>query len=300
MQQQDMPVELFRRFIESVEGLEGLELQGEGEPLLHSGFFTMVGIARERFPELDVSIITNGSMFSDDNVGRILDLDIRRIYVSVESVQDAVFQRIRGGKLEKVRKGITRLMEQRRARGKRYPVVGLAVTLLKSTIPELAQRIPAFYREMGLDGGVNLQALQVMPQYTRFYDAAITREIIGIRESRQLKQQIQNNEELCAIMAEKDQSIGFYEKLYGSVNSRVYCPWLRHGLYLAAGGEVVPCCFIKDYQAHAMANLEDGLDGVALARNAIHKTLHSGQVPAVCDGCDQAKRIIHNLLPNYR
>ncbi len=296
MPQQDMPVERFSRFIESVEGLECLELQGEGEPLLHTGFFNMVGIARDRFPELEVSVITNGSMFSTDNVRRILDFDIRRVYVSVESVQDDVFQRIRGGKLDKLRKGIVHLLEQRSARNMRYPVVGLAVTILKSTIPELARSIPAFYREMGMDGGVTFQSLQAMPQYTRFYNVTSTEEMIVGRESRQLMQQIQSSKDLRELLDERDFSLGFYEHLYGSVDRRFYCPWLTHGLYLAAGGEVVPCCHVKDYQEYAMANIEDGLYGVAKSRSMMQKTLHNGQIPAACADCGQAKQIVHNIM----
>ena len=57
----------------------------------------------------------------------------------------------------------------------------------------------------------------------------------------------------------REGAIGFYERLYTSVDMRFSCPWLVNGLYLATGGELVPCCHVKDYQRYELANLDEGL-----------------------------------------
>ena len=178
MPQQDMSLDTFHRFIEQVEGLEALELQGEGEPLLHPDFFTMIALAREKFPDLEISMITNGSMFTRENIEQLLDAKVARIFVSVESVNDEDFQRIRGGKLERVRRGIRQLLAARNKRSMAYPVVGLTVTVLRSTAQELPKMLPLFYRDLDLDGGINMQPLQAMPQYTGIYDPTMKQELL--------------------------------------------------------------------------------------------------------------------------
>ena len=99
----------------------------------------MVAYAQKIFPDVKISMISNGSL--------------------LKSADDEHFRQIRGGKLEKVRRGISDLLDARNARGLAEPVIGLAVTVLRSTVPALVQPIITFYRAMRLDAGVVLQTL---------------------------------------------------------------------------------------------------------------------------------------------
>lgn len=294
--QKDLSLDRFRSLIEQVEGLEALELQGEGEPLMHPDFFRMVALAKARFPAVEISMITNGSLFTAENIEQILDHGIARIFVSVESVDDAEFQRIRGGKLDRVRRGIRALLEARNDRGMTRPVIGLSVTALKSTVPELAEAIPAFYRSLGLDGGANVQKLQKMPQFTRVYDQQMLEEIPDAAARQGIQAALKHSPALNSVVSERmrEGAIGFYERLYTSVDMRFSCPWLVNGLYLATGGELVPCCHVKDYQRYELANLDEGLEGCESKRAAIRAELSSGKCPEVCEGCEVAEIVVAN------
>ncbi|MEE4249365.1 MAG: radical SAM/SPASM domain-containing protein [Alcanivoracaceae bacterium] len=298
MPQQDIALDTFRSFIDQTEGLEALELQGEGEPLLHPQFFDMVALARQKFPQLEISMISNGSMFTPENIERILDHGIARIFVSLESAKDEDFQRIRGGKLDRVRRGIRHLIAARNERGLQTPLIGLSVTVLRSTAVELEAGIPALYRELSLDGGINIQPLQTMPQYKAIYDDSMKAEIVDREASDTIQHALSSSEPLRAALndRQKKSHIGFYERLYGSVDMRFQCPWLINGAYLATDGNVIPCCHIKDYERHALGNISDGIEPASTQRKSMQADLNRGRIPDACSGCMIAENIARNSL----
>ena len=115
MEQQDISVAQFQAVLQAAPNLAHIELQGEGESLMHPHFFEMAQAARAR--GIKVSLISNGSYLNPQSVTQLLDLGIEKISISLESAESETFRRIRGGKLEKVVRGVTELMTQRRARG---------------------------------------------------------------------------------------------------------------------------------------------------------------------------------------
>jgi len=167
MPQQNMALDVFERALSSVHGLRHVELQGEGEPMLHPDFFRMGEMIRRLHPGRGeagsppargggqspfcsedsakwgqsptqngdslprISLITNGSLFSAENVARLIDLGFHKVCVSIESRDPDEFTAIRGGKLEKVLDGIRLLLEARRQRQAARPAVGLAITILR-------------------------------------------------------------------------------------------------------------------------------------------------------------------------
>jgi MoaA/NifB/PqqE/SkfB family radical SAM enzyme len=116
MPQQNMPLDRFEQILRSVANVRHVELQGEGEPMLHPQFFEMAELIRNLHPQAKVSLITNGSLLGAENVERILETGFHKLSVSIESPDPAAFAEIRGGKLEKVLDGIRLLMERRRQR----------------------------------------------------------------------------------------------------------------------------------------------------------------------------------------
>ena len=298
MPQQDIALETFRSFIDQTEGLEALELQGEGEPLLHPQFFDMVAMAREKFPQLEISMITNGSMFTQENIQQILEHGIARIFVSLESAKDEDFQRIRGGKLDRVRRGIRHLVAARNERNMETPIVGLSVTVLRSTASELGAGIPALYRELDLDGGINIQALQTMPQYKAIYDDSMQAEIVDREAGNTIQKALSSSIPLREVLEDRQRKIhiGFYERLYGSVDMRFQCPWLINGAYLATDGKMVACCHIKDYERHTLGDISNGIESVAAGRQKMQTDLNNGKIPEACSGCMIAASIAKNSL----
>jgi MoaA/NifB/PqqE/SkfB family radical SAM enzyme len=288
MPQTDLPWERFVAALDAFPDLEHIELQGEGEPLLHPRFFDMVALARSR--GVRVSIITNGSLFTDEAIEKTLTLGIDKIAVSIESPDAERFQQIRGGKLDKVLRGVAALVSRRNARGLDKPVVGLSITVLRSTEHELPQ-ILALYDRLGLDGGVTLQPLQAMEVYTRHYDEALRGEQLDERQADKVFARFFSDADVRRIQAARGETRGFFDELMaGWKPAKGTCPWLERGLYLHNGGAVTACCMVKDTERHGFGSLAaDAVPSLLAARNEMRAALARREVPAACAGCELAR-----------
>ena len=281
MRQGDLPWETFERFLAQNDALEHVELQGEGEPLMHPRFFDMVARCRER--GIRVSLITNGSLLSS-HADALIEAGIESLDVSMESALDADFQSIRGGKLAKVKEGLRHLIARRRELGRDRPVVGLTVTVLRRTLGAL-DGIVALYRELGLDGGVSVQPLQRMHGYTDRYDDAMRAEIVGDDAWRSYLDR-------CASQLATVRRTSTVRRFYDDLFERWHpdygtCPWVESGVYVTIDGDVRPCAYQKQPEDTLGRTSNDADDASAMQRkrSLLANTLRSGTLPAPCAGC---------------
>ena len=291
MEQRDLAPADLERLLDGVEGLQHVELQGEGEPLMHPRFFNMIAAIHHRFPGVGVSLITNGSLVTDENIAALLEHRVARIFVSMESADNERFQAIRGGTFGRVKRGIRRFLDERADRGLSQPTLGIAVTVLRSTAEDLFTTIAPLYRELGLDGGIMVQPLQGMAQYTRWYSDAMLGECMTADDNARFNQRVGASPETIALMRERGNGPGFYELLYGSTQGRALCPWLENGLYVGMDGAVVPCCHIKDSARHALGRVGEDMDAIGQRRRQLAGQLAAGQVPPTCAGCGLARQV---------
>lgn len=282
MAQDDLPFARFEAVLDAYPGLRHIELQGEGEPLLHGRFLDMMALARAR--GIKVSFITNGSLLSAPVITRLLELAPEKLVVSMESADPETFREIRGGKLEKVIRGIEALMAERRARGLERPAVGLAVTVLRRTIDALPE-IVALYDRLGLDGGIAVQTLQTMEVYTQQYDEAMRAELLSPDEQRAVMGLTRAGVARPGVVA------GFYDTLLGSFRpGERRCPWLERGLFVNFEGAITACCTIKDAGRFGFGHLGETSPDVVLARRAVMRDeLAAGRTPEACRGCTIAQ-----------
>jgi len=287
MRQSDLPFSRLEQALLAFPRLRHVELQGEGESLMHPRFVEMVELLRAR--GVRVSFITNGSYLTPETIRRLLDAGIEKISVSLESADPAEFQRIRGGRFEKVLRGLESLIAARDARQLDRPVIGLAVTVLRSTRDRLTSII-ALYRRLGLDGGIVVQPLQRMAAYKKTYSESLLDEELSESEAEALR--------LCArrllrrIEAQRAPVKGFYDELWaGWAPAQGRCPWLERGLFVNHEGSITACCMIKDTEHHSLGLLGQSAPGEILAaRTGMRDQLRRGQIPAACTGCEVAQR----------
>ena len=287
MPQEDLTFERFEAALGAFPDVEHIELQGEGESLMHPRFFEMVETARAR--GVRVSLISNGSHFTSAVIARILDAGIEKISVSLESADATVFRSIRGGKLDKVERGIRALLDERGRRGLQRPVVGFSITVLNRTRNMLGP-ILALYKQLGLDGGLTIQPLERKADYTQAYDSAITAEMLSDEDVDRVWLDFRASKEVRKIARERAPVAGFFDDLMdGWMPGQRRCPWLDEGLFVSNNGQVTPCCMVKKPE-HALGQLgQDSPSTILERRNALRAELAAGEIPKPCSGCELAR-----------
>jgi MoaA/NifB/PqqE/SkfB family radical SAM enzyme len=294
MPQEDLSWDTFVATLDALPDLQHVELQGEGESLLHKQFHDMVAELRRR--DVKVSFISNGSLLTPRNVGPLLDAGVDKISVSIESPDADAFKRIRGGKLAKVLRNLEALMAERRERGLDRPVVGFSVTVLQSTLGQLDE-IFALYDRLGLDGGITVQPLQQMDTYSRHYGDDIAAEELDARQAEDIFNAFFSNARLRGIEAKKSKVGGFYVELMdGWRPAKRTCPYLEQGLYVNRNGEATACCMIKDTDAYGLGTIgETPLSEMIAKRDAMKAELATGQIPEPCQGCPLANFAVMSM-----
>src|SRR5436190_22861173 len=98
-----MPFDAFTGLIERFEGVEELQLQGLGEPMMHPRFFDMVAYASSR--GIRVSTNPNLTLLNARRAEACVTSGLDRLHVSVDGARAETYEAIRrGAKLDRVRR----------------------------------------------------------------------------------------------------------------------------------------------------------------------------------------------------
>lgn len=81
-----------------------------GEPLLHPNAHEMIQYAVEHSGTF-VTLTTNGTVLNEKKLKQLLDSGLHMIDVSIDAFKDETYAKIRGGRLELVRRNVIRMIE---------------------------------------------------------------------------------------------------------------------------------------------------------------------------------------------
>lgn len=285
----DIDPALFRAALYLFPGARYLELHGEGEPLLSPVFFALAGEARAR--NIILSVFTNGSQFTDRNIAALLDAEFHKVVISIDSADPETFRKIRGGRLEQVVDGITRLLRRRQECGKTAPAIGISATLQRQTLAGI-QGLVALYQSLGLDGGLDYQGLNPMAEYARHYPPDLAGQDVPLTELDRHFARLRADPLLCASVTGTSAHRGFYDELFQPLaRGERFCPWLKSGAYVTVRGFVTPCCMIGESGAYGRVDCF-AADRCRQEKAAMQDMLAGGAIPAACRGCELARIIV--------
>nr|WP_287939662.1 radical SAM/SPASM domain-containing protein [Algoriphagus sp.] len=220
---------LYKRVIDqSADHLTWLHLYFQGEPFLNPEFLEMVKYADEK--RIFTSTSTNAHYLTEKNIPEILTSGLRQLIVSMDGISQETYEKYRiGGNLDKVQKGLTLLLDERKRKGKKFPRIILQFLVTGQNEHQLP-RLKDWAREIGVD--------ELQLKTTQIYDFENGSELIpsDLGYSRyihdgtgkwNLKKQIENK-----------------------------CWKMWQGAVVTWDGKVVPCCFDKDAR-HVMGDLKE-------------------------------------------
>jgi len=158
----DMPPALFERIIDEVCDYALLILFWDwGEPFLHPDAFRMIRYARQA--GLRVVASTNGHIFADPRTAeRVVNSGLDVLVFSVDGMTQETYQHYRAaGNLQQVMAGIRNVVEAKRCRGAREPLVNLRFIVMRHNEHEIP-RLNEFAAALGVDA-VALRKFHAVP-----------------------------------------------------------------------------------------------------------------------------------------
>ncbi len=287
MEQKDITTDDFRHVLDNFPTVKTIALVGEGEPLMHKGFFDMARMAADR--GICVVTLSNGSTFSSSNVKKICEAGIAYISVSIDSYDATTFADSRiGGDLNQVLIGIRRLAKYRDDHGFHNPQIGLKGTLFGHTQDQIPG-IVALTKSYGVDIFEGFQPLNSMSTYIPIYpeeklnilDADKQAQVAAalLHDTEIALTQLKSVQQFCA-----DEGIAISKN--GQPNAlRPNCD--EEWIYALLSGDVTPCCQIKTPINPRWNLVNHSIDEI-LADEFYENTrfnLWNGLFPSYCKGC---------------
>ncbi len=242
-----LTTERFSSILSQLPMLRQIKLQGMGEPLLNRHLIEMLEEAESGGGKRAVSIVTNGSVYTENIAQQLSRLRGTTIIISMDGATAETFEAIRvNGNFQKV---VANVADMVRRRGRSvWPGIELrSVVTLRNAheLPDLVR----LAKRLGVD------KLTVTTLLTDWGKEEMEKSIAPIDVSRKdsgVDQTIRKSREVAA-------EIGMplsveHGQRYSSANR---CPWPWQSSYVAANGDVVPCCQIADSSVVKMGNIFD-------------------------------------------
>ena len=264
MEQKHMDFELVKKAIDMFPHLKEIQMQGEGEPLLHPGFFELVKYAKKA--GLYVLTTTNGSLLTDKKIMGLLDSGIDLVYVSIEAADDEMYKTIRrGGSYEKLISNVRRFVEMRNKNGYHSPVIGFAITVMRNT-GNMFEKIINLYNELGLDAGVKYNCLIKVPFYTVNYGEELNNQAFSRAEEKLVYHE---NDQILI----KNKVHRGPDPDYDNFSN---CIWLDHRISINVNGSCLRCPFDKGDREFVYGNINtDSLEKIMETKEKLIK----GEIP---------------------
>jgi len=114
-----------------------------GEPLIDSRYFENTNKISSACPKASIDITTNGSFLTRSNIEKLLNLNyLRYVSISVDAGAKETYEKIRkGGKWETLVHNISELINERKNRDLKRPLVSTNFVLMRDNFRELPQYV---------------------------------------------------------------------------------------------------------------------------------------------------------------
>jgi MoaA/NifB/PqqE/SkfB family radical SAM enzyme len=287
-----MDFDVFTRLLDQFPGLEELQLQGLGEPMMHPRFFDMIECAVGR--GIMVSTNTNATLMNAARAERCVTSGLGEIHVSIDGATPETYERIRvRARFARVIANVEGLVAARRRLAVASPRIRMVVVAMKQNLAEfpdlvrLAHRLEidsVFVQHLCHDFGESGLPSHYRPMRD-FVDGETLKgedpERVGryFDEARRLADELGVELRLPRIRPRPHPP--------GTPGPR-RCNWPWRGAYVSYQGLAMPCCMVSTPdRIHFGSMAEQGVQAVwnGDAYQAFRDALSTDSPPEVCRSC---------------
>lgn len=260
-------MELFQKVVDqSARDLIYLLLYFQGEPYLNPHFFDMISYAAKR--KIYIASSTNGHYLTRENAIKTVQSGLSELIISVDGASQETYEAYRvGGKLDKVKKGISELVKARKELNSHSPFIILQFLVVGPNEHEI-EAIQALGKELGVDK-VALKTAQI-------YDFEDGHDLMPSQSKYS--------------RYKKDRDGKYVIK--NDLQNQCWKMW--QGMEITWDGKVLPCCFDKDAK-YEMGNVADShllqIWQEAGYKDFRKQLLSSRQEIDICQNCSEGTKV---------
>ncbi|QEH34780.1 Cyclic pyranopterin monophosphate synthase [Aquisphaera giovannonii] len=287
-----MDFDVFTRLLDQFPGLEELQLQGLGEPMMHPRFFDMIELAAGR--GIRVSTNTNATYLNESRAERCVTSGLAEIHISIDGATAETYEGIRvRAHFDRVIANVEELVAARRRLRSATPRIRMVVVAMRKNLREFPDLVRLAHR-LGIDT-VFVQHLchdfgeSSLPAYYRsmrdFVDAEtltrLTQDEVGphFDEARRVAGELSVDLRLPRTRPRAHPP---------GTPGRRRCDWPWRGAYVSYQGLAMPCCMVStpdriNFGSMAERGVEPIWNGVEY--EAFREQLSTETPPEVCRSC---------------
>jgi radical SAM protein with 4Fe4S-binding SPASM domain len=287
-----MKFETFTRLLDEFPGLQDMQLQGLGEPMMHPRFFDMVSYAVGK--GVRVSTNSNLTLLNPKRAERCVTSGLGDLHVSIDGATAATYERIRvRAHLDRVLRNLELLNDTRGRLGSATPRLRMVVVAMRQNLHEfpdlvrLAHRmsiVSVFVQHLCHDFGEASLPAHYRPMRDFVDDQTLLREDPGridhyFGEARSVAREL-GVELRLPLTRPRSHAPG--------TPGRERCDWPWRGAYVSYQGLAMPCCMVATPDRIHFGNMAER--GAAAVWNgpqyqAFRDQLSSDNPPEVCRSC---------------
>jgi MoaA/NifB/PqqE/SkfB family radical SAM enzyme len=272
----DLRYDKFQKMIEHLPKLKRIDLTGIGESLMNRDFFKIVEFLKSR--GLYVMLNDNFTLMTEKASRRIVELGVDHIYLSLDGATKQTYEQIRvGANFDKVISNTRRLLEIKRAMGKKRPEVKINTVVCLTNYHEL----PAIV-ELAHDMGIG------MVVFVNVITFESTMGLDTLRVKRDIESKFQE-----ALQRARELGVLVKLELFDKLPvQECDFPWKRN--FVTYDGYVHPCCYTtqtgdrKAQNGRSFGNLvEQAFHKVwnGSLYSAFRRKMREGILPYECEHC---------------
>jgi MoaA/NifB/PqqE/SkfB family radical SAM enzyme len=287
-----MDFDLFARLLDQFPGLQELQLQGLGEPMMHPRFFDMVALAAGR--GVRVGTNTNLSYLNRRRAERCVTSGLADLHASLDGATAETYERIRvRAKFDRAVGNLETLVDARRRLGSETPHIRMVVVAMRQNLHELPDLVRLAHR-------LSIDCMFVQHLCHDFGEPSLPAHYRPMRE-------FVENETLVNEAPERvERYFGASRALAAELGvdlrlpatrprthppgtpGPARCDWPWRGAYVSYKGLAMPCCMVATPDRITLGDTaEAGAEAVwnGPAYQAFRDALSSDTPPEVCQSC---------------
>lgn len=287
-----MDFNLFMQLLDQFPGLEQLQLQGLGEPMMHPRFFDMVECAVAR--GIKVSTNTNATLLTAQRSERCVTSGLGEIHISIDGATAETYERIRvRARFDRVVANVKGLAAARRRLASAHPRIRMVVVAMRRNLHEFPALVQlahdleintVFVQHLCHDFGESTLPVQYQPMR----DFVDEETLVGEDPARVAFYFTEARRVASALGVDLRLPRTQPRPHPPGTPGRCRCDWPWRGAYVSYQGLAMPCCMVAtpdrvqlgDMAARGALTVWNGAE-----YEAFRDALSSESPPQVCRSC---------------